>query len=261
MGRRGRCRDRCRTGLHRRRGRRRPAAWRCHGRGDHLAARPRAPRVLPWALPRPRVVRRHPVGAAGQPGVVRRRRRARRVDHLPGGRVRRRPAHRAAARALPDAGLPLRRPGGAGHGSRRRLARRGRVPHPALGRRAPGDRPGRRRCRPQARPADARRAARLTEPWPFRRRRCVRRGQGSVRRVRDPLARREGLGPARLAGPRPHRLGARHRPDGSQRPAGRRRHRGRGPHVVARRRWPPSCSSCAAPTPARPLRPPRSWRT
>ena len=47
------------------------------------------------------------------------------------------------------------------------------------------------------------------------------------------LAGREGLGAAGLAGPRPHRLGPRHRPDGSQRPAGRRRHRGRRPHLVA----------------------------
>ena len=49
------------------------------------------------------------------------------------------------------------------------------------------------------------------------------------------LAGREGLGAAGLAGPRPHRLGTRHRPDGSQRPAGRRRHRCRGPHLVAGR--------------------------
>ena len=88
---------------------------------------------------------------------------------------------------------------------------------------------------------DARRTPRLAQPWPLRWRRCVRRGQGRVRRVRDALAGREGLGTARLAGPRPHRLGARHRPDGSQRPAGRRRHRCRGPHLV------PDRDGCRAP--------------
>ena len=168
---------------------------------------------------------------------------------------------RAASGALADAGLPVRRSGGAGHGGRRRPARRGRVPRPALGRRAPGHRSGRTGRRPQDRAARARRPAGLAEPWPLRWRRCLRRGQGCLRRVRAALAGREGLGAAGLARARPHRLGARHRPDGSQRPAGRRRHRGRGPHLVARRRWPPSCSSCAARRRASPLPSRRSWPT
>ncbi len=184
-------------------------------------------------LPRPRLDRCRPVGAAGQPGLVRRRRRARRVDLQPGGRDGRRAEDRAAPGARADAGLPVRRSPGAGHGGRRRLARRGGVPHPAVGRRAPGHRPRGPGRRPPDRPTRARRAAGLAQPRPVRRRRCVRRGQGRVRRLRHPLAGREGLGAAGLPGPRPHRLGPRHRPDGSQRPAGRRRHRGRRPHLVA----------------------------
>ena len=118
--RRGRRGHRCRPRLDRRRRRGRPAPWRCHRRRDHVAAGQGAPGVLPRPLPRPRVDRCRPVGAAGQPGVVRRRRRARRVDLLPRGGVGRRPEDRAAPGAVADAGLPLRRTVGPGHGGRRR---------------------------------------------------------------------------------------------------------------------------------------------
>ena len=80
----------------------------------------------------------------------------------------------------------------------------------------------------------ARRAAGLAQPRNVRRRRRVRRGQGRVRRLRDPLARREVVGGAGQPGPRADRLDPRHRPDGSQRPDRRRRHRGRRHHLVDR---------------------------
>ena len=121
MGRRRGRGHRCGSGLDRRRSRRRPAPRRCHGRGDHLASGQGPAGVLPRPLPRPRLDRRRPLGAAGQPGVVRRRRRARRVDLLPRGGVCRRHEDRAAPGALADAGLPVRRSPGAGHGGRRRL--------------------------------------------------------------------------------------------------------------------------------------------
>ena len=228
----GRGHRRC-ARLDRRRRRRRPAPWWCDGRRDHVAAGQGAARVLPRALPRPRLDRCRPVGAAGQPGVVRRRRRTRRVDLQPGRRDGRRAEDRAAPGARADAGLPVRRSPGAGHGGRRRLARRGGVPHPAVGCRAPGHRPRGPGCRPPDRATRARRTAGLAQPRHVRRGRCVRRGQGRVRRLRHPLAGREGLGAAGLPGPRAHRLGPRHRPDGSQRPAGRRGHRGRRTHLVA----------------------------
>ena len=222
-----------RARLDRRRRRRGPAPRRCDRRRDHVTAGPGAARVLPRPLPGPRLDRCRPLGAAGQPGVLHRRRRSRRVDLRPRGGDGRRAEDRAASGPRADAGLPVRRSPGAGHGGRRRLARRGGVPDPAVGCRAPGHGsrgPGRR---PPDRAPRARRAARLAQPRPLRRRRGVRRGQGRVRRLRDALARREGVGAACVAGPRPHRLGPRHRPDGSQRPAGRRRHRGRRPHLVA----------------------------
>ena len=219
--------------LDRRRRRRRPPPGWCDGRRDHVTAGQGAARVLPRALPRPRLDRCRPVGAAGQPGLVRRRRRTRRVDLQPGRRDGRWTEDRAAPGARADAGLPVRRSPGAGHGGRRRLARRGGVPHPAVGCRAPGHRPRRPGCRPPDRATCARRTAGLAQPRHVRRGRCVRRGQGRVRRLRHPLAGREGLGAAGLPGPRAHRLGPRHRPDGSQRPVGRRGHRGRRTHVVA----------------------------
>ncbi len=119
-------------------------------------------------LPRPRVGRRGAVGAAGQPGVVRRRRRTRRVGLRPRGGGGRRTAHRAASGPGPDAGLPLRGPVRAGHGRRRRPAGRGRVPRAAVGRGAPGHRARRPGRRPPHRSPRARRAPRVAQPRPLR---------------------------------------------------------------------------------------------
>ncbi len=128
----GRGHRRC-SRLDRRRRRRRPPPGWCDGRRDHVAAGQGAARVLPRALPRPRLDRCRPLGAAGQPGLVRRRRRTRRVGLEPGRRDGRRAEDRAASGARADAGLPVRRSPGAGHGGRRRLARRGGVPRSCCG--------------------------------------------------------------------------------------------------------------------------------
>ena len=190
----GRGHRRC-ARLDRRRRRGRPAPWRCHGRRDHLAAGQGAPRVLPQAST---ATTRRPVPPCGccRPTSRRSPTSTRSSSGSPPPWSRppagRRPS--CARRSSPTLVFPFAAPAGPGHGGRRRLARRGRVPHPAVGCRAPGHRPGGPGCRPPDRPPRARRAAGLAQPWPLRRRRCVRRGQGRVRRLRHALARREGLG-------------------------------------------------------------------